>query len=274
MVSIGNTRSTALSGKHVLDRRTSGLVADFVSGVAAAESVADAFSSLSDAAEALGFDSIVYTVIPLSLIAAERVTPVFLASNGFSAGFLKHYLEADLSRHDYTIERAGAGRLEVTDWHEERAGRRLTPEQGGVVDTARFDYGIRSALSIPTLGGRHVVAGACVTSGEGDVAFELLKSERLTTLRSLVEIFHCRVFASAEFRQPFYSTFLDRFTADEAMIVKLIVAGHRLKSSRDLCGISPTRAANIRSSLYRKLGVGNASELAYLVGVHDIARLL
>lgn len=257
-----------------LERTTASILADFVSGLAAAESVSEGFRSLSQAVESLGFGAIAYTAIPVTLGAAGSPTPVFLASSGFSGAFLRHYDEAGLARHDFTIERVRAGCLEVMDWAEERAGSRLTAEQSALVDTARFDYGIRNAVTIPTLSDGHVLAGASITCDEGMLAFRTLKRERLETLRIVVKLFHDRVFSASEFRRPFYSPFLGQLSCDECKVIRLIVAGHRLKSSLDLCDISPSRAGNILSSLYRKLGISNASELAYLVGLHQIDRLL
>ena len=81
------------------------------------------------------------------------------------------------------------------------------------------------------------------------------------------------MFSAPDRRHRFCSTFVERLSRDELQLIEPVIGGHRLKSSPDPCGLSPVRAGNVLSSPYRKLGVGNVHELAYLVGVHQIARL-
>ena len=113
------------------------ITSDFVAGITTSGSPAEGFGHLADAVDALGFGATTYTAIPLTLGAARRLAPVFLVSEAFNGGFLRHYEEADLARHDFTIERAREGRLDVMDWREEHARGRLTDEQSEVVDVAR-----------------------------------------------------------------------------------------------------------------------------------------
>lgn len=267
--------ASARSATVIVDGTTASILTDFLSELTSAESVPQAFGALARAIESMGFDAIVYTAIPLTLKVSDRsAEPVFLASRGFSPGFLKHYEEAGLARHDFTIERVRAGHLDVLDWGEEHRGPHLSAEQRRVIEVARFDHAIRNALSIPTRSDEHVIAGASVISGEGADGFAALKAERVEILRTVVELFDNWVFARAERHHHFYSSLIDQFSDDEARVIKLVIGGHRLKESQELCGISPTRAGNILSSLYRKLGISNAQELAYLVGVHRLSRLL
>ena len=249
-------------------------LADFVSGLSAADTLETAFDVLSGSVVRLGFDAVAYTAIPTTLVPAGRLVPVFLASADFDRRFLAHYVEAGLERHDFTIERIRAGRLDTLDWSEERTHGRLSPGQVELVDLARVDYGLRNAISVPTLNDGHVIAGASVVTNERDAPFARLKRERLGTLSALVNLFHHCVFATPAFRGHFYSALLERFTAQERRVTRMIVGGHRLKSSPELCGLSPTRAGNVLSGLYAKFGVGNAGEFAHLVGLHGLVRLL
>ena len=263
-----------MSGPFVPRRADATIVVDVVAGLAAAGTVDEGFERLARGVEALGFGSTVYAAIPLTLNPGPYLEPVFLVSSGFSAGYLGHYVEAGLDRHDFTIERIRAGRLEPMDWQRERRGRRLTELQAGHVDLARVDYGLRQGLSVPTRGDAHVIAGASVTCDETDVRFERLQRERLGTLRALVRLFDDWVFAGPGLRHRFYSSLVARFSADEAAVIRLVIGGHRLKSAPERCGLSASRAGNVLSALYRRLGIANASELAYLAGVHDLGRLL
>lgn len=257
-----------------MDRTTTSLLTDFLSDITVAESAPEGFAALARAIEAMGFGAVAYTAIPLTLTAVETPEPTFLASPDFSRGFLEHYGEANLARHDFTIERIRAGQMAVMDWREEGRQGRLNADQQAVVDLASADYGIRSALSLPTRSDEHVIAGASVVSDDTAARFRLLKRERLETLRAVTALFHDWTFSVPERRRRFYEPLLGQLSAGERRVIRLVTGGQRLKCSRELCGISPTRAGNILSALYKRLGISNAHELAYLVGVHQIARWL
>lgn len=262
------------AGPVVDDPPDASIVFECFSGVSSAGSVREGFHHLCHAVEALGFNGISYTVVPLSLAAAGEVDPVFLVSPDFGDRFLRHYEQAGLARHDFAIERARAGHVRTLDWQHELGKGKLTAEQRALIELARADYGIRNALTLPTRSDRHLIAGASVTCEERDERFETLKRERADTLRHLVRFFHDWVFAAPEFRRCFYEGFLGRLSDDEVKVVKMAINGQLLKNSRELCGLSPSRAGNLLSGLYRRLDVKNASELSYLVGLHQIGPLL
>ena len=262
------------TGSAGVDPSDASIVFECFSGISSAESPVEGFGHLSRAVEALGFGAISYTVVPLSLAAAGKVDPVFLVSPSFSADFLDHYGQAGLARHDFTIERASAGSVRTLDWQQELRRGELTAEQRGVIDLARADYGIRNAMTLPTRSDRHVIAGASVVCEEWDKPFETLRRERAGTLGHLVRFFHDWAFATPDFRRHFYANFLGQLSDDEVKVIRLAINGQLLKNSRELYGLSPSRAGNLLSGLYRRLDVKNASELSYLVGLHQIGQLL
>ena len=76
-------------GKSVMDNIDQ-LAMEFVLSLDHTTKLETAFDSLSTVVTAMGFDSITYTLFPLTL--TTDFPPIFLCSRDFSRGFLKHYL--------------------------------------------------------------------------------------------------------------------------------------------------------------------------------------
>lgn len=234
------------------------------------DNIEAAFEVLGKYVDKFGFDAISYSAIPRSLGIAERFAPVFLATENFSIGFLQQYAEESLWRSDFAIERIMDGHMNPLDWVQELKTGQLAANQQGVIELANVDYGIRNAVTIPTQSDLHIVAGASVISSESNRVFTQLSKNRLAQTCFLVEHFHNLVFSRVPNRVLFYRPVLDELTAAERRVLGFVVAGKPLKQCKEFTGISPTMAGNIMSRLYRRLQVANASELAYLMGHHQI----
>lgn len=247
----------------------SNVVVDFLYGLERATCLEECFSALVKAVEALDYDAVAYTAIP-QMPFTIHASPVFLTSSGFSTGFLKHYTEANWVEDDFTVERIVQGDLRAMNWADELQSGRLTGSQIEVIETAQMEYGLRNAISIPTQSDKKLIAGASIVSEQRNQSFQILQKENLTVLKMLVRTFHDRVFMQQELRKQFYIPLLDQFSDIEIKLMKMLVGGHRLKMSEERCGISPTRAGNVLSSLYKRLDISNASEFAYLVGLHEL----
>lgn len=252
----------------------SAIVIDFITSLDRSATDTDCFDALAKSVESLGFDGISYAAMPRDLLALTSHSPVFMVSKGFSREFLIHYQAADFASHDFTIERIERGDLAPMNWADELARGQLSRMQKEVIQVAKVEYGINNAVSVPVLSNQHFLAGASVTSGESSTGFSTLWEERNSTLKLIVRLFHNKIFSSVEFRKHYYLPVLQSLSSKEKKMLKLVANGHRLKQSEDLYGISPTRAGNILSDLYKKLGVSNASELSYLLGVHQIMDML
>jgi len=248
-------------------------IVDFLHDLEKSENILDCFTALTKSVEALGYDAVSYAAMPLSILSSTQ-TPIFLSSRNFNESFLSHYLDENLIEHDFTVERISQGRMDVMDWTKELEKKHLTNEQENVINIAKFDYGIQNAVSIPTQSNEELIAGCSFTSENNSKQFQILNTQNLGTLKAVAQLFHDRIFANTTFRQHFYLPILQQFSKDELHVISLIVGGHRLKMSQELCGISPTRAGNILSALYKRYGLKNASELAYLVGVHKLIESL
>lgn len=157
-------------------------------------------------------------------------------------------------------------------WAEERKGVLLTAERS-VIETAR-DYGIVNGLSIPTLSTAGQIAGASVISDQRDPAFNALFRERMSTLRSIVRVFHAWVYANVHYQKKFYGRLLDALSDRDKTLLQFTASGLPLKVYEDHYGISASAAGNQRSRLFKKLGVKNSSELMYLAGLLRLLEII
>lgn len=224
--------------------------------------------------EQLGFDSVAYSSIPIQLSIINHPPPTFLASSTFNGNFLTHYSEAGLDKHDFTIKRILEGDTSIASWRHEELNERLLQNEAKLVQLAREDYGIKNALSIPTLSSKHHISGVSVTSEESDKNFKFLIDERGETLQAITRIFHDRVYSNIDFRKYFYSDLINSLTSDEKKVLSFIASGKPLKLSKEVCGISQSYAGNIRSSLFYKFQVNNAAELIFLISNHRILEMI
>ena len=245
-------------------------IAEFVVEMDTAGDINVGFDVLAKYVERLGFDAISYSAIPRSLGIAERFSPVFLASSGFSGAFLRHYDEAALWEDDFTIERITSGSMTILDWKRELKTGTLNNGQENLIKLASEDYGIKNAITIPTQSDQHVIAGGSITSGESGILFTKLSKQQLNQVGFLVRHFHSFVFSKVPNRVPFYKPVIDDLSPAEKRVLSMVIDGRPLKQCMEHTGVSPTRAGNILSGLYRRLKVSNVSELAYLIGYHQV----
>lgn len=250
------------------------LLADFVLGLESAGDVQACFDLLAKTGEALGFSGLAYTSIATGVSPLEARGPLFFRSEGFSEAFLSHYQEADFASQDFTIKRIMDDDLQTVDWWQEAAAGRLAADEQEVIDVARYDYGMAHGLSVPLLKNDHHMAGCSVVSEDNSEAFGRLLDERLSLLKTILRLFHDRMYANPEFQKQLYLPLLQQLNSTERTVLRFLASGLPLKSIEAAAGISPSYAGNVRTVLFRKLGVKNVSELAYIVGLHRILDLL
>ena len=249
-----------------------GVITDFINGLDQSTSIDESFSALSSAIEALGFNAIAYTYIPQGQ-ALSSYTPIFLASEHFSHNFLNHYQEADLVQHDFTVKRISNGYSQVMSWQQELQQQTLSADEGNLVQLARYDYGINNAISIPLQSDANAISGASILSEESDGVFDILTQEQLHHAKLITQLFHQHVQSNIGFKKYFYQNILNHLTNDEKRVLKFVIQGRPFKQSQDICGISPSYAANICSRLMRKWDVKNSAELSHIAGVHHLIEM-
>jgi len=246
---------------------------DFIIEFESSSNINESFKVLEKYVEALGFTGVAYSLIPIGLNALISQGPVFLVSSNFSPAFLDHYLNANFAADDFTIKRILKGDLTPMDWWSEQRNKTLSPAENHVIQVAKTDYGISNGLSIPTLSTPQLIAGASVIS---DIHrhFTMLIDERLHILRAIIKLFHQRVCSDSEYRKTFYLPLLTKLTEREKRVLKYTVTGKAYKTIDDADGISVSSASNARSDLFKRLGVKNASELAYITGLHNLIEMI
>lgn len=248
------------------------LIVDYVSELCAAEGIDRCFAALERAVIRLGFDGIIYSSYLLCLEKEGGAPPVLLRSDGFDAAFLKHYVEAGFTDHDFTIKRIMRGDLKPIDWwHEDERGA-LEAQERAVIEVARQDYGLYNGISVPTLGNQEEIAGASLVSRDKGPLFRKLLDEQLEVLRNLVRLFHDRIHADPVCRKSMMLTYLADLSEKERKILEFLTTGRPLKSI-DGEEITPAYANKLLSSLSQRLGANNRQQLRYVLGLYRIHEL-
>jgi DNA-binding CsgD family transcriptional regulator len=223
----------------------------------------------------MGFTGVTYSLIPIGLSALISQGPVFLTSSNFSPAFLDHYLNANFAADDFTIKQILKRDLTPKDWWAEAQKGALISTERHVIQVAKTDYGISNGLSIPTLSTPQLIAGASVISDAATSChFAMLINERSHILQTIIKLFHHRVCSDFEYRKFFYLPLLSKLTEREKRVLTHTVTGQAYKTIDGTDGISASSASNVRSVLFKQFGVKNASELAYLTGLHNLIEMI
>lgn len=223
------------------------------------------FSYYTRCVDALGFDGVTYTYVPnVSLSTLAHFPPVFLRTDDYPIGFLEHYAAERLDQYDFTIRKVKSNDLSPMDWREHELSGLVSEKESAVIALAREDYGIRNALSIPTMLWTAGGSGVSVISHERDEVFAKLKRERLETLVRCSQAFHDVSFSSAELPRVFIRPFRDSLKPKELQILNHLANGKHLKTIGQ--GISYQYAARVLDELRARMGGITKDRLMYLVG--------
>lgn len=150
------------------------------------------------------------------------------------------------------------------DWREHELGGLVTCDENRVIQTAREEYGIRNALTIPTLCPESGIGGMSVISAEKDVGFQKLKQENLETLLRCTQLFHDISFHNTKTSAMFVQPFLKTLKPKEIQILRHLALGYSLKQIDR--GISYRYAANMLDELRARMGGITKDKLMYLIG--------
>ncbi|MDD5393254.1 MAG: hypothetical protein PHE17_09565 [Thiothrix sp.] len=137
-----------------------------------------------------------------------------------------------------------------------------------MIALARADYGIRNALTIPTMTNKDGIAGASIISSEHDAPFALLKQEKLDTLFLITRAFHSCVLAEQQLSKQFLRPFLASLNQKEIDILRHLARGEPFKRIEYSVDVASYRvAANILDKLRGKFGGITRDRLMFLVGL-------
>jgi hypothetical protein len=214
----------------------------------------------------LGFDGATYTFFPNVLWQiSNSFAPIFLHTDDYPTSFLKHYSDANFHEQDFTIRLGHTNQVpQVMDWREHELQGQISAAENVVIQVAREEYGIRNALTIPTLRPETGIGGMSIISAEKDHCFQQLKQENLETLLRCTQLFHDISFTNAKTSAMFVQPFLQTLKPKEIQILKHLASGHHLKKIDH--GISYRYAANMLDELRARMGGITKDKLMYLIG--------
>ena len=123
---------------------------DFVESLYRAENFENAFADHDKEVKALGYDSVLYTVIP-KIVIEQSLKSVYAVSKDFCPKFLHHYESARFDRHDPLIKAAYGGESQAIDWSGPLIQKYASGKESRDVLETAFGYGIRNGLTFPLM---------------------------------------------------------------------------------------------------------------------------
>lgn len=242
------------------------LLGHFVDDLYRVETVRERFHVYETYITGLGFDGATYTFFPSVLWQLSNTfSPIFLHTQEYPTAFLNHYAQANFHEQDFTIRLGHSAHVPlIMDWREHEVQGLVTRDENVVIQIAREEYGIRNALTIPTLRPKSGIGGMSVISTEKDAIFQKLKQENLETLLRCTQLFHDISFHNAKSSAMFVQPFLKTLKPKEIQILKHLALGYPLKQIDQ--GISYRYAANRLDELRARMGGITKDKLMYLIG--------
>lgn len=250
------------------------IIARYALDLVEAESFDQCFAVLTRTIQELGFDGVLYTCILLHFSKDSLAQPVFKTSEAYSREFLIHYDQANFIEKDFVIREIVSGREESIDWWGDARVGNLNDSELEVIEVARGDYNIRNGFTVPALSNKHEVAGASIISGDNDEIYSRLLKKELRDIECLIKLFHARVHSDNGCRGVFVQTLLEQLNEREKDLLRFLSTGLPMKVIESKYDITPGYAKNLIKQVSKKLGVKNASQLRYLLGLYRIVDLL
>lgn len=254
--------------------KNNNVISNFSIDLYRAESFDECFNVLIKTIQEMGFDGALYTYIPLDLMQPNNGQPIFKVSEAYSSAFIDHYSQANFVDHDFTIRKISQGRTSTIDWWEENRNNRINKNEREVILVAREEYSIRNGLTIPTFSSNREISGVSIISNDSDQIYTNLVSSHLSNLEYIAKIFHSRIHSDLTCKRIFFYPLLESLSAKEREVIKFISTGLPLKVIEDYYQVTPGYAKNIVVNLCKKLGVNNANQLRYVIGLYRIIDLL
>ena len=229
---------------------------DFVESLYRAANFEDAFAVYDKEVKALGFEAVLYTVIP-KIVIEQSLRPVYAVSKDFCPEFLHHYESARFDRHDPLIKAAYGGESQAIDWSGSLIQKYATEKESQeVLDTA-LGYGIRNGLTIPLMADARGISGASFISSEPRSSFQKLLREKQTRLKLRTDLFHSLVLANSPFTDQFAKPVLENLSETEKAYLAHLAAGRSSQQAASELRLSEKYLEQVMLKIRRKLsGVG------------------
>ena len=242
-------------------------ITEFVMQLHTATTLDEAFAIYDKQVQNLGFEGALYAFIPrLQLETQLQLSPLFKISESRNPAFIKHYHEARLEQHDFTLHHVLKGNMTPLDWGTEAKKGTLNAAENNLLTLAREDYGIRHGISMCTMFDEIGIAGASVVSTEADHIYQRLVDERLNTLRVCIEIFHAHLMLKPHFFYYFLIPLLENLTSKEKKLLRFIAEGRPMKSS-GIPDITYRYSDKLMQNIRAKFGGISKGRLIYYIGL-------
>lgn len=254
---------------------------DYVDALLKAASLQAAFSIYQKEVVRLGFDGVLYSIIPKAIMQSNfRVKPVFEVSSDFGGDFMSHYWEAEFYKHDPLIEALQAGIRETLDWNSVLCEQfiSLSASTREVMDVARLN-GIEQGLTIPLMTDERGVAAATIISRDSH-GFSALKRAALADLEMRTSLFHNLVMANPGYSDVFSEPMVGMFNTKQLGYVVGMASGLSTEDIAYSLGTSVGYLEQSMLKLRRKMsGVSefepatvNRNQVMYTAGLLNLLR--
>lgn len=254
---------------------------DYVEALFKAESFEMAFDIYQAEVVHLGFDGVLYSIIPQAIIQTGfQIKPVYIVSSGYDSAFLSHYRDAQFYTIDPLIAALQEGVQDTLDWDGEICNRFIMRNAASreVMDVARA-HGMKHGLTIPLMSDERGVAAATIISREGQ-GFEKLKQLALPALEMRTSLFHNLVMASPSYSTMFSQPLLDSLNTKQLGYVLGLASGLSTEDIAFSLGTSVGYLEQSMLKLRRKIsGVSefesasvNRNQIMYTAGLLNLLR--
>lgn len=240
----------------------------YASELDAAASLDSRFRLYGEYVKQLGFDGATYIFAPrIQYEIMPHLPGIFLYTESYPIGFLEHYQRERLDQQDFTIRKVLNGETAPMDWREHELSGKLSTVEVNLIQLAREAYGIRNAISIPTMLDARGAAGVSVISSKEDDAFQQLKQDKMVRLVGITRLFHASNSLDSEWSLHFTLPVFKSLSVTEMHVLNYKASGKPLKNINDYLDVKYSYATNIVSTLLTKLGNTNSDQLMYLFGL-------
>ena len=253
------------------------LLRDYLFELYQATSFNDRFNIYYKYTRKLGFEDVAYSIMPgIQFESIYKKNPVFMSSGSFSTDFLDHYSSEELIKDDFTIRNIKDNKLSPMDWRDYEKNMRLREKEKNLILLAREDYGIRNALSIPTMKNDLGIAGASIICSDNDNAFKGLKQERMRDLVFITHRFHESNLNKRNLPKMFVAPFLEYLTVNEIGILCHLASGQHFQRIEYSIDIASYKVASNALNNLRKKKFNNITKerLMYLCGFINLNEML
>lgn len=255
------------------------LMGEYIWEMYAVDSLTERFAVYEKYITKLGFSSALYTFVPFIQIGGSTLKPLSLKTNDFSDSFLSHYVNEDLAKDDFTIRRMKEGNMNIMDWREHEVSNILLAPENQLIETAREEFGINNALSIPLMFQSLGASGLSIISEDSDKSFEQLKKEKIQVLHYFTRVFHDLNLLNIQKIPLERIKFLNNLSEKEIGILRHLAKGNKFSKIEYHIDVASYKvASNILDNLRGKFREEfneriTRDQLMYLIGLLDILSL-